>query len=96
MSAVLVISAILLLYGGFLVINLIQEEDNAISGPVTDIFARMTPIVTFDKDGTEKQCKTDSDKDQYIKWRRGVREGRLDISPTTEVKIEDKEAGSGS
>lgn len=84
MSAILVVSSIVLLYGGFLVINLIQEEDNAFSGWLTDFCARQFPIVEYDEEGNKMMKTTEGAKDKYIQWRKDNREGKFNLSPSTE------------
>ncbi len=52
MSVVLVLSALLLVYGAWLTISLIQEEDNAIAAPATDLGRRLVPTDRTDDAGT--------------------------------------------
>ena len=79
MSAVLVLSALVLLYGGFLVISLIQEEDNSVTGWLTDITAEMFPIIQYTEDGTETWPKGEGQLREYKKWRRQNREGVVQL-----------------
>lgn len=95
-SAVLVLSAIVLLYGGFLVINLIQEEDNQFTGWLTDLVARQFPIVRYDEENAqEKRYSTDKDKDDYIRWRQSYREGKFADLPGSTPPTSNSEDSGG-
>jgi len=98
MSAVLVFSALVLLFGGFLVISLIQEEDNAMTGWLTDLTAGIFPITTFDDEGKPHTPKSDREIKEYKEWRAKNRQGKvnLQIVGPAESSDEDDEPTGGT
>lgn len=76
-SAVLAISAVALVYGACLTISLIQEEDNALSGPATALGRRLCPVEVLGS-GLDVPYESAPEKDRYIEWRKNRRQGKFD------------------
>lgn len=73
MATFLILTAIVMLVGGFLAINLIVERDGQTSAPITDFLTGLRPP-DFADDDTNKQF-SDSEIMNHKSWRKKYREG---------------------